>query len=387
MSAPGAAALLRELVAFPTVAGTSNVALVERVAELLSDAGARVTVHAAHRPDARSLHAVVGPEDVRGVLLSAHTDVVAVDGQRWSHDPFALTARDGRLYGRGSADMKGFVAVAVGALAAAARRPLRAPLHLALSSDEELGCLGAPSLLDALARDAVRPRYAIVGEPTELRVVTQHKGKDAQRVHVRGRACHSGFAPHGVNAVEYAAELIVAIRELARELRVDGPRGDGFGVPHATLSVGPVVGGMALNTVPDACAFSFELRDLPGQDRDAVLGAVRDAAAALEREMRERAPEAEIRFEPLAAYPPLGAPVAGTADVVREVERLAGRGPGPAADFGTEAGLYARRLRIPVVVCGPGSMEQAHRPDEFVADEQLRAAEAMLERLVERLAR
>lgn len=384
MSAPPRAAeILERLIAFPTVAGTPNVELVAWVADLLDGAGAEVAVLPGTRPDARNLHAVLGPADVPGVVLSAHSDVVDPAGQAWSGDPFVLRRADGRLYGRGTADMKGFLAAALAAACAARGRRLRRPLHVALSSDEELGCRGVGPLLDALAALEVRPRYAIVGEPTELRVVVAHKGKAAWRVRVRGRACHSALAPQGVNAVAYAARLVVALDELGREL-ARGPLDAAFSVPHATLSAGPIAGGVAVNLVPDACRVDFELRTLPGQAAEEVLARVAKVAAALEAEMHAVDPETGIELEPLAAYPGLAAEPDGAA--AREVARLAGTEAGGAVDFGTEAGLYQQRLGIPVVVCGPGSMAQGHRPDEFVAVAQLEAAEAMLHRLVDELA-
>jgi acetylornithine deacetylase len=223
--------LLARLVAFPTVAGESNEALVDWTAERLEDAGAVVRVLPGPRPDGRSLHAVLGPADEPGVLLAGHTDVVPVDGQSWSRDPFELHVEGDRLYGRGATDMKGFIAAVLAALPAPS--VLRRPLHLALSVDEELGCRGTPALLDALG--IAPPRWCVVGEPTRMRVIERHKGKLAFRVDVQGRACHSSRAPEGVNAVEHAARFIVALREVEGELRARGD--DRFGVPFATVSV------------------------------------------------------------------------------------------------------------------------------------------------------
>jgi acetylornithine deacetylase len=378
-----AEALLERLVAFPTVAGRPNLDLVGFVAEHLEAHGAAAAVLPGERDDAANLHAVVGPRDQPGILLAAHSDVVDVEGQAWSGDPFALRRDAGRLFARGAADMKGFLAAALAVVPYAARRGLRRPLHLALSSDEELGCRGVGPLLDALADLPVRPAFCLVGEPTGLGVAVRHKGKAAARVHVRGLACHSSAAPRGVNAVEYAARLIVAAGDEGRALAArDGD--PGFSVPTATLSVGPVRGGMALNTVPDACTFEIEARALPGEDAGALLSGALRGAAALEAEMRRVAPEAGIEIEPLAAYPPL-AP-AGDDGPAALVAGLAGGERDLAVDFGTEAGLYQQRLGVPVVVCGPGSMAQAHRPDEYVEADQVTRAEALLRGLVDTLA-
>lgn len=376
------------------MAGRSNLELVDLIAEHLHGLGARVTVLPGPRDDARNLHAVVGPDETAGgVVLAAHTDVVAVDGQEWTVDPWALTLVESRLYGRGTADMKGFVAAALAAFAAVDPRRLRRPLHLALSCDEELGCRGVPSLLDFLKTLPARPAGVVVGEPTKMRVAVRHKGKVSSRVTVTGRASHSSLAPAGVNAVEYAARLIVALRSLGDELALQ-ERDGAFGVPHATLSCGPIRGGVSVNIVPDHCCFDFELRTLPGQDASVTLGRARRLARDLEHEMRTVADEASIAIEPIAGYPALGeddeaseptAARAAAPSFAALACALAGHDGTTAVDFGTEAGLYRQALGVPVVVCGPGSMEQGHRPDEFLAVEQLDAAESFIRRLADRL--
>jgi acetylornithine deacetylase len=355
--------LLARLVGFPTVAGQSNEALIDWTAERLEEAGAAVRVLPGPRPDGRSLHAVLGPADEPGVLLAAHTDVVAVDGQAWSHDPFDLRVDGDRLYGRGTTDMKGFIAAVLAA--APALRGLRRPLHVALSVDEELGCRGTPALLGAL--DIAPPLWCLVGEPTRMRVVERHKGKLAFRVDVRGRACHSSRAPEGVNAVEHAARFIVALRDVEAELsdRSD----DRFGVPFATVSVGPIRGGVALNIVPDACTFEAEVRLLPRQDPAAVLARVRELAVELQAESR-------IEVTELTRYPGLASSAAAD-----EIAKLAGAGRDGTVDFGTEAGLYQAALGVPVVVCGPGDMTRAHVADEYLEAGQLERAERFVRRV------
>lgn len=347
-------ALLERLVGFPSVAGRPNLDLVAWAAEQLEASGATVRVLPGAREDAANLHAVIGPADEPGVLLSAHTDVVDVEGQDWSGDPFALRREDGRLVGRGTTDMKGFVAAALAVFPYAARLDLRRPLHLALSSDEEIGCRGVPPLLDALERLPARPEWCLVGEPTGMGVGVSHKGKAALRVHVRGHAAHSSRPDEGVNAVVEAARLIVAA--------TDFPRPEGV-----TVSVGPIRGGMALNTVPDACTFEIEARAPSGVDPGALL------AKAL----------GDVTTEPLASYPGLAA--ADDRGPAGLVARVAGGERDLALDFGTEAGLYSERLGVPVIVCGPGDMAQAHRPDEYLTVEQLERAEAFLRRLVDTL--
>jgi acetylornithine deacetylase len=365
------AQLLARLVGFPTVAGHSNEALIDWTAEQLEDAGAAVRMLPGPRADGHSLHAVLGPADEPGVLLAAHTDVVAVDGQSWSHDPFALRVDGDRFYGRGAADMKGFIAAVLAA--APGTRTLRRPLHLALSVDEELGCRGTPALLSALA--IAPPRWCVVGEPTRMRVVERHKGKLAFRVEVHGRACHSSRAPEGVNAVEYAARFIVALRDVEDELRACTD--DRFGVPFATVSVGPIRGGVALNIVPDACTFEAEVRLLPGQDPAAVLARIRDLAAGLEAQMGEGG----IEVAELTRYPGLA-----SSDAAAEIAALADASRNGSVDFGTEAGLYQAALNVPVVVCGPGDMAQAHVADEYLEADQLERAERFIRRIGDALA-
>jgi acetylornithine deacetylase len=370
---------LARLVAFPTVAGESNEALIAWVAERLEAAGAHVRVLDAWRPDARGLHAVFGPAEERGVLLSAHTDVVAVEGQAWSRDPFALHERDGRLYGRGATDMKAFIAAIL-----AAEIPvgaLRRPLHVALSCDEELGCKGAPALLEALAGRIAPPAWCVVGEPTRMRVVERHKGKLAFRAHVRGCAAHSSRPADGVNAVEYAARLIVELQELHAELRA-AASDDAFAAPSTTLSTGPIAGGVSLNIVPEACRFDFEVRVLPGQDHGAVTARVEALAGALGERMP---PGAGIELVATANYPALAAEPGG--DAAAQVAALAGEAAGGAVDFGTEAGLYRAALGVPVVVCGPGDMAQAHVADEYIDHDQLLRGERFVGAIARSLTR
>jgi acetylornithine deacetylase len=382
--AADATALLRRLVAFPSIAGADNRALIAEIAERLNDAGATVTVLAGTRPGAQVLHAVLGPADAPGgLLLAAHGDVVDVAGQQWSSDPFALRGEDGRLYGRGTTDMKGFIAATLAAATTARPASLTAPLHVAISHDEELGCAGVGPLLDVLAAgDALAAPLAgvVVGEPTELRVVDRHKGKAAFDITVHGRAAHSATPSSGVNAVRGAAHLIVALEDLERELALQ-MTDDAFSTPHATIGIGPITGGVALNIVPDRCALKVETRVLPGQSLDAVESRVREAASRIGRARTAHAPEAGVEVARVAGYPPL-VPEPTAATFAMRVARVAGRGLGGAVDFGTEAGLYQQRLGVPVVVCGPGSMAQGHTPDEFLDAAQLAAGEAFVAGLI-----
>jgi acetylornithine deacetylase len=381
MPTPDATGLLGRLIGHRTIAGGDNGALIAELAERLEDAGATVSIHLGTRPGAHLLHAVLGPVSAPGgVLLAAHGDVVDVEGQPWTSDPFSLRVDGGRLYGRGATDMKGFVAATLAAVADADSSALRAPLHIAISHDEELGCLGLPPLLDALSgEDSGLTALAgvIVGEPTSLKVIDRHKGKLAFDITVHGRPAHSATPSQGVNAVRAVAHLIVALEQLEHELAAESSD-EAFGVPYATIGIGPIAGGVALNIVPDHCTLKVEARLLPGQSLDAVTARI--------KALTERLNAVGVDVERVAGYPPLAPRDAdGDTEFAARVAEIAGQGLGGAVDFGTEAGLYAERLRVPVVVCGPGSMAQGHIADEYIETEQLDAAQRFVAGLIGRL--
>lgn len=374
-------ALLGQLVAFPTIAGEPNQPLIEFVQEWLERQGARVTVAPSNwRPDGYNLHAVLGPEQDGGILLAAHTDVVAAKEPDWTSNPFEVRRVAGRLYGRGTTDMKGFIAAMLAAVAHPSVRGLREPLQIALSCDEELGCKGVGSLLEQLAAAPTRPALCAIGEPTLMRVADRHKGKVALRVEVRGRPAHSSVPSRGVNAVTFAARMIAKLDGLSQSLS-SGPGDESFAVPHATLSVGPIHGGVALNIVPDRCTFDVELRYLPGDAPERLLAPIRSDAEAIAADMKTVAPEAGIELVEIASYPPLSPSVEGVATMAS----LGIGGGAIAVDFGTEAGYYSERLETPCVVCGPGDIGVAHRADEYVEREQLLAAEQFVSRVITRL--
>jgi acetylornithine deacetylase len=375
--------ILDRLVAFDTVSSRPNMALMGFVRDLLGGAG----VEAVLIPDAgggkANLYVTVGPQDRPGVMLSGHTDVVPVEGQHWTRPPFALTEGEGRLYGRGVADMKGFVACALAAALAATRRPLRTPLHLALSYDEEVGCLGVGSLIELLAAAPVRPLMCIVGEPTGLQVATGHKGKTALRATCTGREGHSALAPLALNALHLGADFLGALRALQAEVAATGPTDGDYDVAYTTLHAGKMQGGVQVNIVPNACVLDFEIRNLAGDDPEALIARLAAAAEAIVAPLRPDFPEAAIRIERLWDYPGLNTPT--DAGVVRFVQGLTGANGTFKVAFGTEGGLFTARLGIPTVICGPGSMAQGHKPDEWVSLDQIARCEAMLARLLDRL--
>lgn len=375
--------LLERLVAFPTVSRDSNLALIGFIRDYLAGHGVASELFLNAEGTKANLFATLGPSDRGGVLLSGHTDVVPVEGQAWTRDPFRLSESEGRLYGRGTADMKGFIASVLAAVPAFLAQPLRLPVHLAFSYDEEVGCLGVRSLLDALAQRPNRPRLCLIGEPTELRPVLGHKGKLAMRCQVHGAACHSAYAPQGVNAIEYAARLIGHLGEIGEELARPEHHDPRFDPPYSTVQTGLIEGGRALNIVPAECRFDFEVRALPGFDAQQVATRLdRYAQAELVPRMQAVQPGTGIRFEPLGSYPGLATDAASEAAEL--VALISGSRDFGTVAFGTEGGLF-HEAGIPTVVCGPGSMDQGHKPDEFVTLAQLEACDAMLLRLAEHL--
>ena len=374
--------ILARLIAFDTTSTTSNLQLIDFVRNLLDDHG--IASQLVHNDDksCANLYATIGPDQIGGVMLSGHTDVVPTTGQDWSSDPYQMKTEDELLLGRGACDMKGFIACVLAGLPQMTDSPLQTPLHLAFSYDEEVGCVGARKLVNAMAGFEVRPRIGLIGEPTNMSMVLGHKGKISFRVSVSGLSCHSAYISNGVNAVEYAAELIAFIR--AMNQRVQQQLTDpSYSVPHSTFHVGNIKGGTALNIVPRLCEFEFEIRNLPQQDLDTLVHEIKHYANdVLLTDMRSRYPESEIHFEQVSHYPGLHTDPASTViaytRAINPIDEI-----GENVSFGTEAGLFDD-IGINCVVCGPGSIEQAHKPDEFVDRAQMQYCDLMIENLVHR---
>lgn len=372
--------ILTRLIGFDTVSSNPNMALMDYVAGLLAQYGIAATLIPDPAGGKANLFASSGPG--AGVMLSGHTDVVPVEGQAWTRPPFQLTEHDGLLYGRGTADMKGFCAAAIAALVAASKRPLKTPLHLALSYDEEIGCMGVRSLISMLEAAPVRPRFCIVGEPTGGQVATGHKGKVALRATCIGREGHSALAPLALNALHLAADFIQELRAEQAEIAAHGRKDGDYDVAYTTVHVGKMQGGVQVNIVPNRATLDFEIRSLAEDDPAEIITRLRARAAAITARYPDF-PEAEIQIERLWDYPGLGTP--SEAEVVRFVQSLTGANGTMKVAFGTEGGLFDARLGIPTVICGPGSMAQGHKPDEYVSLEQMDRCEAMLARLLDRL--
>ncbi|MDB1109955.1 acetylornithine deacetylase [Pseudomonas extremaustralis] len=375
--------LLQTLVEFDTTSRESNLQLIEFVRDYLAGFGVTSELVYNEERSKANLFASIGPQELAGIVLSGHTDVVPVDGQAWSVPPFELTERDGKLFGRGTADMKGYIACVLALVPELVKADLRRPVHIALSYDEEVGCLGVRSLLKVLEQRPLKPMLCIIGEPTGLKPVLGHKGKLAMRCDVHGEACHSAYAPYGVNAIEHAAELIGELGRIGQRLR--DTRDARFDPPFSTVQTGVMSGGKALNIVPADCRFDFEIRALPSQDPGEVADQLKAYAEqqVLPR-MQAVSAQSAIRFTELSAYP--GLVTDERSQAAQLIAAFSGSQEFGTVAFGTEGGLFDA-AGIPTVVCGPGSMDQGHKPDEFVSVEQLDGCDEMLRRMYLSLSR
>lgn len=387
--APSAAALamIDRLIGIPTVSRDSNLGVIEVARDHLAALGAKPQLVYDRAANKANLFCTLADDaeraKTRGLVLAGHTDVVPVDGQEWATDPFRAHHAGGRIFGRGSADMKGFVAIALvwaeRFLAAQERRPI----HLAFTYDEETSFDGVRSLVADLAARGVRPEGCVIGEPTDMRAVVAHKGRAEWCCRVRGRESHSALTTSGVNAIEYAARLVAHVRETADRIAREAPPDARFDVPYTTLQTGVIRGGIAGNVVPRDCELLFEIRNVPGVSQASLFDAIRAwAERELVPEMRRTAPEARIEFESTLALPAFG--IEADAAIVRLAQSLAGtaeQGAG-AVGFATEASVF-HAAGIPTVVLGPGSIEQAHKPNEFLSYAQVAACERFFARLAE----
>jgi len=380
---PSSLPWIKKLVSFDTVSRNPNMGLIETVRDELRAAGIDATLTTDRSGKWANLFATVPAHDGRtngGIVLSGHTDVVPVDGQNWDSDPFKPEIRDGLLYGRGTCDMKGFIGAALSLLPKMQATKLARPIHFALSFDEEVGCVGAPLMIDDLQKRGVRPDGCIVGEPTSMRPIIAHKGINTYNCCVRGVAAHSSLTPHGLNAIEYAARLICFIRDVADEFRAQGPFDEQYDVPFTTAQTSTIKGGNAINTVPAICNFEFEFRNLPTLNPDLVFERIEKyARETLLPKMQKEHASAAIEFSKIASAPGLDA--SEQAAITQLVRALTENQEKRKVAYGTEAGLFAL-AGVPSIVCGPGNIEQAHKANEYVSLEQLAACEAFLGKFI-----
>lgn len=376
-----ALSILDSLIGFDTTSRNSNLKLIAWVEDYLAGYGIDSTRVINADGSKANLYATVGPAIEGGIILSGHSDVVPVDGQDWSSEPFAVTEREGLLHGRGTCDMKGFIALALAA--APLLKDGKSPVHLAISYDEEVGCLGAPAMIEEMAATLPPPALAIIGEPTMMKVVTGHKGICVHEVEVLGHEAHSSLTHLGISANMVAIELMHDLANLARELWEKADPASPFTPPHATLTIGKMEGGTAANILARRAHFLFDLRCPPNVDPDEILKPFKEKAANIDAEMRQAFPGTGVRVEQLSNAPPLGQ--SGSAEAEAFVRKLTGdNGPAGFVSYAAEAGQF-QQAGFPTVICGPGSIEQAHQPNEYISlDQFTRGADFML-RLVEEL--
>jgi acetylornithine deacetylase len=383
---PASVPWIEKLIRFDTTSRLPNLGLIEMVRDHLKAAGIESKLTYDASAQWANLFATIPAHDGStqgGIVLSGHTDVVPVDGQQWDSDPFQPEIRDGKLYGRGSCDMKGLIGTMITLLPQMQAAKLSKPIHFALSFDEEIGCAGAPLMIDELQKRGLRPDGCIVGEPTSMRPIIAHKGINAYRCCVRGHAAHSSLTPTGLNAIEYAARLICHIRDVADRFRAEGPFDELYDVPFATAQTSTISGGNAINTVPAQCEFQFEFRNLPAMDPQRIIERIESYARdTLLPQMRREHADAAIEISKIAAAPGLDG--SEQAAITQLVRALTADQDKRKVAYGTEAGLF-QRAGIPTVVCGPGNIEQAHKPNEFVTLEQIAMSESFICKLIHSL--
>ncbi len=373
--------ILRKLVGFDTTSFKSNLDLIKFIENYLNDFNIKSELVYDETKNKANLFATIGGDAKGGIVLSGHTDVVPIKNQKWSSDPFTLTERDNKLFGRGSSDMKGFIAVVLSRVSKMVETKLNKPIHLAFSYDEEIGCVGVHGLLDLIEKKSINPEFCIVGEPTSMEVVIGHKGKHAYGVKVDGFSCHSGQAPYGVNAINYAAKLIAYIEELNKEKSKIGPFDNEYEIPYSTLHTGVINGGTILNIVPNLCQFEFEIRHLAEDDPNIITKKIYDYADELiTKEMHKISTKTNITFSEKINYPGLN--ISETINPVKQVKDILNDSKHKKVIFGTEGGLFKKKLNIPTIVCGPGSIDQAHKPDEYIAIDQMEKGGKFIDKLI-----
>ena len=373
--------ILGTLISCDTTSHKSNLNLMHYVQDYLSNYNIQSHLIESQDGEKANLHAVIGPADKPGIVLSGHTDVVPVAGQVWETNPFKMQERNGKLYGRGTCDMKGFIAAVLAKVPQMVQADLNMPFHLALSYDEEVGCTGVGSLIDFLdAELEVKPKMCIVGEPTMMQPINAHKGGHHVHCRIAGRECHSSLAPYGVNALEYGGALIAYINKVSARIRENGPFNPDFDPPYTTMNIGLFNGGTALNIVPNEAELQFALRPIPEDDAQAIVDEIREYAfKILEPKMKAIDPKSGFTFSEPVKIPSFSSDEKG--EVVQLALNLTGSNTPAKVSFATEAGLF-QASGIPTVVCGPGSIEQAHKADEFIAVSEMEKCSAFLGALV-----
>lgn len=372
-----------KLVGFNTVSSQSNLDLIDYIAAYLKTEGIEPTIIYNDERTKANLFATIGPDLPGGVVLSGHTDVVPVEGQNWSTDPFTVRESEGKLFGRGTADMKSFIAIALSYLPKIKAAGLKRPIHFAFSYDEEVGCLGVQSMVRHMAEHIAPPRLVVVGEPTNMQIATAHKGQHVSKTKIVGREAHSSRPEDGVNAVAVAADLIQYITKMAEDISENGAKDMAFDPPYTSFNIGPISGGSAFNIISNVCEFDWEFRPVPNDDAAAILDKYdRYLHDVVEKRMQEKFPECRVENEVWAYLPPLKAEPGSDGEAL--ALKLANKNETTVVAFGTEGGHF-QSIDYPVVVCGPGDIAQAHKPDEYITLDQIKAGERFIDRLIEAL--
>ena len=381
MSEKNSIEILKKLVSFDTTSFKSNLDLIKFIENYLNDLNIKSELIYDETKNKANLFTTIGPNLQGGIVLSGHTDVVPITKQNWTSDPFILTERDDKLFGRGSSDMKGFIAIVLSRVSAMVEKKLKKPIHLAFSYDEEIGCVGVHSLLDLIKKKSINPEFCIVGEPTSMEMVIGHKGKHAYDVKVDGLSCHSGQAPNGVNAINYASKLINYIEEINKEKSIKGPFDNDYEIPYSTLHTGLIKGGTILNIVPKLCQFEFEIRHLAEDDPLEIIQRIKQyTEELLIKEMHNISSTTNIEINEKINYPGLN--ISESISPVKKVKELLGNSSHKKVVFGTEGGLFKRELNLPTIICGPGSIDQAHKPDEFISIQQIEKGGTFIDKLI-----
>jgi len=373
--------LLQTLIGFDTTSFKSNLNLIKFIKNYLNKYEIKSELVYDDTKNKANLFATIGPNSTGGIVLSGHTDVVPVGNQKWDTDPFQLIEKDQKLYGRGASDMKSFIALVLSRVPKIIEKKLSKPIHLAFSYDEEIGCVGVHGLLDLIEKKSIKPEFCIVGEPTSMEVVIGHKGKHAYSVKVDGLSCHSGQAPFGVNAINYASKLIAYIDELNKEKSINGPFDQDYEVPYTTLHTGLINGGTILNIVPNLCEFEFEIRNLATDDPLKLVNKIKDYTnQKLINDMHKVSSKTGIHFNEKVNYPALD--ISADIKPVKKIKELLNNQKHKKVVYGTEGGLFKNRFDIPTIVCGPGSIDQAHKPNEYISIEQIKKCSNFLDNLI-----
>jgi len=375
--------ILKKLISFDTVSSNSNLELLSFCEKLLKDTGAEITLIKNKEGTKGNLFATIGPSDKPGIILSGHTDVVPVKEQTWATNPFKLTEKNNRLYGRGTADMKSFIACALHTAIKGSSMTLTTPLHFAFSYDEEIGCVGVRSLIDMLKTAPFKPLFCIVGEPTSMQVAAGHKGKLNASVKIKGKEAHSALAPNGLNSIYLATNLINEIQNIQSNIINNSQHDEDYEVPYTTLQVGKIEGGVAVNIVPSSSSFLFEIRNLFDDDPELILQKLKNKANDIVKSHISKFPDTQIEIKTINQYPSLN--TSKNAGVINFIKSLTGNNSVGKVSFGTEGGIFSKELDLETAICGPGSMEQGHKPDEYIEKSQINLCDQMLDNLLEKL--